>query len=202
MSAWPDWSGETAVIVATGPSAKLDLTIAQDKARVFVIKSAWKLAPWADALYGLDTGWWIANLGAPQFKGLKFSPSPTVCRAFGLRQIKLKSRAEILIRETGTVGCGLKTGGGHSGFQAINLAVQFGATRILLVGFDMTLANGPHWSSDYAGVAKPDEARVRSWREAMDACAPQFEELGVEVINCSPLSALTAYRKMLLHEAL
>lgn len=200
---WPDWSGETVVVVGTGPGAKeVSLDLARGKARVFVIKSTWKKAPWADALYGIDKGWWIANLGCPQFKGLKFSPSPSAARAFGLRQIKLKARAEILLREIGVIGCGLKTGGGHSGFQAINLAVQFGAKRILMVGFDMTLANGAHWNDDYNGVARPDAGRVTAWREAMDECAEQFRELGIDVVNCTMGSVLKAYPKMPLSEAL
>lgn len=203
MGDWPNWAGETAIIVGTGPSATdAPLALAKDKARFFVVKVSWRLAPWADAMYGVDKDWWIANQGVPQFKGLKFSPSPTAARAFGLRQIKLKAKAQILTDELGVIGCGLKTGGGHSGFQAVNLAVQFGSKRILLVGFDMTLANGAHWSNETEAVAKPDAARTNMWREEFDACAPQFETLGVKVINCAMKSALKAYPKMPLHEAL
>lgn len=199
---WPDWSGQTAVIIGTGPGAKdVPLGIVQGAARAFVIKSIWKMAPWADALYGLDMGWWIANQGVPEFKGLKVSPSPTAARVFGLNQVRLKARAEILTGETGVLGCGLKTGGGHSGFQAINLAIQFGARRIVLVGFDMTLSGGAHWNSDYRGVGKPDAGRVESWRLALDGRADQFKALGVEVTVVGP-SALTAYPKMSLAEAL
>lgn len=199
---WPNWSGETAVIVGTGPSAKdAPLGMVRGAARAFVVKSSWKLAPWADVLYGLDKGWWIANQGVPEFRGLKVSPSPTAARAFGLRQVRLKARAEILTGETGVLGCGLRTGGGHSGFQAINLAIQFGARQIALVGFDMTLSNGAHWNSDYRGVGKPDAGRVESWRVALDGCAGQFKAFGVDVVVAGP-SALTAYPKMSLAEAL
>jgi len=193
---WPDWSGETAVIVGTGPTAT---QIEPGRFRSIVIKSSWRLLPTADVLYGLDKGWWLANHGAPKFNGLKVSPSPTACRVFGLRQVSLKPRAEILTGEPGVVGCGLRTGGGFSGFQAINLAVQFGAKKIILVGFDM---NGGHWSPDQRGVGKPDAARTESWRGALDACAPQFKSLGVGVINTGEHSALTAYPKMSLAEAL
>jgi hypothetical protein len=72
---WPDWTGETAIIIGTGPSAtECDLAAVEGRARVFAIKSSWRLAPFADALYGLDKGWWVANRGVPQFKGWKFSP--------------------------------------------------------------------------------------------------------------------------------
>jgi hypothetical protein len=201
---WPDWSGETAIVVGTGPSAaQAPLALAQGRNRIFAIKSSWRLAPFADALYGLDKGWWIANQGAHKFKGLKFSPSPTICRVYpDIRYVRLRPFARILNDETGVIGCGLRTGGGHSGFQAINLSVQFGARRILLVGFEMTLARGAHWKNDDRGVGKPDAGRTASWREAMDECAGQFRDLGVDVISCTPGSALTAYPKMSLHEAL
>lgn len=200
---WPDWTGQTALIIGTGPSAEeWPLDAAQERVRAIAIKSTWMLAPWADALYGLDKDWWIANRGVPAFKGLKFTGSPSVSNVYAdVRRIRLRTFAKILTAETGVVGCGLKTGGGHSGFQALNLAVQFGARRILLVGFDMTLANGAHWSRDN-GTGRPDAGRTASWREALDGCAGQFRELGVDVVNCSPRSALTAYPKVTLPEVL
>lgn len=155
------------------------------------------MAPWSDLLYGLDKGWWIANHGVPKFSGLKVSPSPTACRIYPeIKCVRLKARAEILLKETGTLGCGLKSGGGHSGFQAINLAVQFGATRILLVGFDMKMDRRAHWHEDYRGIAKPEPSRIETWRVALDGCATQFTALGIDVINCTMASALTAYRKV------
>jgi hypothetical protein len=179
--------------------ASTDVSIARGRARVFVIKSEYKFLPWADALYGIDNGWWIANRGAADFAGLKFSPSPKACKLFNLCQVKLKPRAEVLTKEKGVIGAGLRTGGGHSGFQAINLAVQFGAKRILLLGFDMV---GGRRLAHEQGVAKQMSSRVNEWRKAMDGIAPQFVQLGVEVINCTPGSALKAYQTASLEYAL
>jgi len=202
IDGWPDWTGETVVCVGTGPSVwKVDLAPSRGRTRVFVIKGEYRHCPWADALYGLDTGWWVSARGAKDFKGLKFSPSPTAGRLFGdVRQVRLKPRAEILTGETGVIGCGLKTGGGHSGFHVMNLGVQFGARRLLLVGYDMT-GNGRRnaWEE---GVGKFNADRVRQWREALEDCAPQFARLGVEVINCSPGSALQVYPQSTLEQAL
>lgn len=201
---WPDWSGETAVVIATGPSAKAaPIEAIKGCAHIIAVKSSWQLAPWADALYGCDKDWWITVHGAPRFRGLKISPSPTVCKVYrDVHLIRLLTRAEILIREIGTVGCGLRTGGGHSGFHAINLAVQFGAARIVLVGFDMRFDHGAHWHPHIAGTARhvTDKA-MDQCRAALDGCAAQFAELGIEVINASPISALQNYRKAELLEA-
>lgn len=201
---WPVWAGETAIIVGTGPSATdQSLDIAQGKVRCIAIKSSWYLAPWADVLYGLDRGWWIANGGAKDFRGLKASPSPTACRVFrDIRLVKLRQRIHVLTTEIGTIGCGLRAGGGFSGFQAMNLAVQFGAKKLLLVGFDMTIARQSHWHEDTRGTGKPDVKRTEAWRAALDGCAGQFTALGVKVVNCAMESALKAYPKMLLSEAL
>lgn len=199
---WPDWTGEAAVIVATGPSAAgACLDAVRGIARVIVIKSAWRLAPWADALYGSDYAWWEANNGCPEFSGLKVSASPAAARQFSLERVALLNKAEIVLEEPGTLGCGLKTGGGHSGFHAINLAAQWGAKRILLVGFDMTLSHGFHWFED-KGVAPADAKRMETFREALDGCAGQIKSLGIEMINCSQVSALKGFPKADLRDAL
>ncbi|WLB14828.1 hypothetical protein QIH87_49820 (plasmid) [Bradyrhizobium elkanii] len=180
----------------------MPLDAAKGRCRAIAIKSSWKLAPWSDALYGLDRGWWIANQGAPSFGGLKISPSPTACRVYGLLQVRLRPVAEILTGEIGIIGAGLRTGGGFSGFHAINLAIQFGARRILLVGFDMNLSAGAHWSKDCQGVGKPDKARTESWRASLDAIRPQFDRLGIQVINIGERSSLKSFKKMSQSEAL
>lgn len=205
MAKWPDWQGATAVIVATGPSAKdARLREIKGRARIIAIKSSWHLAPWADVLYGCDRGWWIDQRGVPQFKGMKISASPTVSKVYkDIKLISLVTREKILTDEVGKVGCGLRTGGGHSGFHAINLAVQFGAKRIILVGLDMRLDKGAHWHAHVSGTRRRLDAKImEECRQALDRCAPQFAALGVEVINASPVSALCAYPKRDLLEAL
>lgn len=203
LSKWPDWTGETAVIVGTGLGATVEpLEKVRGFARFVVIKESWKLAPWADILYGIDRGWWIATQGAKDFTGMKVSPSPTVCRLYNINLVKLKPRSMVLTKEVGVLGCGLPTGGGHSGFQAINLAVQFGVRRIVLVGFDMLFnRQHPHWHAEGNGVGKADANRITSWREALDGCAQQFKDLGVTVNNATPDSALKEYPKMSLAQA-
>lgn len=184
------------MIVGTGPSAAtLPLSLACGKAQCIAIKGAWQFVPWADALYGLDLGWWIANQGAAGFIGHKFTPSPRAARVFRLHQTRVKLGARIILDPPGTLGCGLKDGGGHSGWQAINLAIQFGARRIVLAAFEMTLAHGARFNGGSAGVAKADAARVERWRAEMDAAADQFAAIDCSVINATPGSALRAYPK-------
>lgn len=91
----------------------------------------------------------------------------------------------------------------NSGAQALNLAIQFGAGRAILVGFDMTLEHGIHWHGRHqAGLNNPRQASVDRWRAELDAQAPLFDKMGIEVLNASPISRLTAFRRVTLQEAL
>lgn len=93
--------------------------------------------------------------------------------------------------------------GSNSGFQAVNLAIQFGAARVVLVGFDCSLEKGTHDHGRHPpGLNNPRQSGVDKWREALDAQAPTLEAMGIEVLNASPHSRLTAYRRVPLLEAI
>ena len=105
---------------------------------------------------------------------------------------------KLLLGKFGFIGWG-----GNSGFQALNLAVQFGAKRIVLVGYDMRCDQGLHWHGPHGkGLNNPTPRNVERWRRVTDEAADLLRFLGVEVVNCSPISALRAYPKMGLEEAL
>lgn len=101
-----------------------------------------------------------------------------------------------MVREPfGTIG-----GGGNGGFQSVNLAVQLGAKKIILLGFDM---HGTHFHGDHSGgLRNPGEALFKTWRDCFDRAAPVLKSWGVDVINATPGSALECFQKMELCEAL
>lgn len=189
--AWlPDWSGETAAIIASGPSAQGQPLHLLASCRVVVINDSWKLYPAADLLYGCDANWWRLK-GPPNFAGLKVTQDVSAARRFGLQHAPLK-HVHTLSPEPGVIGSG-----GNSGFQALNLVVETGVRRILLVGFDMHLAAGSHWHGDHAApLNNPRLKTVALWRDRLDAIAPQLAERGVEVLNATPGSALNAYPRI------
>lgn len=152
-------------------------------------------------LYGCDYGWWRKFKGVPEFQCLKISQDMR-CRQEKDWNVRLvaadRNKQGFVMKPLGRVGWG-----GHGGHHAINLALQFGARRILLVGFDMRIDQGHHWHGLHpSGLNNPTKPTVERWRKALDAQAGKLRELGAEVINCSEASALTAYRKMGLNEAL
>lgn len=138
----------------------------------------------------------------PQFAGIKVCQDANTCARFrDLHTVEVPDgySTEILTDKPGVLG----GGGPNSGFQAINLAVQFGATRIMLVGFDMHTVGGVHWHGAHGdGLVNPHEVCFVKWRRILDAAAARFRSLGVELVNCSPHSALSAYPKMTIEQAM
>jgi hypothetical protein len=199
---WPDWTGETVVIVASGPSAANEpLAIGRDKVRFLAVKDGWRLCPWADALYGCDHHWWEAHRGLIDWPALRICYDPrTVEKWRGLDWLKAdikRGHENFLFHHVGEVGWG-----GNSGFHAMNLALQFGASRLVLVGFDMRVDHGRHFFGAHKYSNAPSEANCRKWVEVIDRQAPAIAARGARVVNCSPLSALTAYPKLPFAEAI
>jgi len=200
---FPKWHGETVAIIGSGPSAKkAGVELLQRRAKVIAINESWQLAPWADVLYGCDGKWWNWRSGVPAFKGLKVSSDPIACDLYkDIKRICIPNvRSNDLVMEPlGYVGAG-----GNSGFQGLNLAVQFGGKRILLVGYDMRVDLGEHWHPrHYPPLSNPHPVdNLPRWRSALDKAYGFLSALGIEVINCSNVSALKAYPKMTIEEAL
>lgn len=66
----------------------------------------------------------------------------------------------------------------------------------------MHVGAGAHWHGKHHGMSNPNSINTARWRVKLDAQAPRLRSLGVTVLNASPNSALTAFPKMTLAEAL
>jgi hypothetical protein len=136
----------------------------------------------------------------PGFAGIKLTQDPNAAAAYrDLALIRIVERSrKIFTDRAGVIG-----DGGNSGFQALNLAIQFGADRIVLVGFDMNDVRGLHWHGPHGGgLANPDAYRFSRWRKILDDVAPSIAAMGIEVVDASIDGALTAYRKATIEQAL
>lgn len=182
------WPGSTIVCIGGGPSlTPEDVAALRGRAGVIAINNAYHLAPWADVLYAADRKWWGWEKGAPTFPGLKYSIAPMPATLYPDVQV---------LRNTGASGLdldptGLRTGM-HSGYQVINLAVHLGATRVLLLGYDLDVApdGRAHWHQPH-----PDQHRspYLQMREAFPSLVEPLAAIGVTVINCSRRTALTTF---------
>lgn len=146
-------------------------------------------------LYGCDGAWWKACNGVPQFKGIKLTQDGIAAAAYpGLHKVNVLAPEcnDFLMDEPGTIGAG-----GNSGFQALNLAAQFGAARIVLVGFDLRIDMGLHWHGAHArGLNNPRTVTMKNWRLAFGRAAIVLANNGIDVINVSEISTLTVFRQI------
>jgi len=202
---WPDWRGECAAVVASGPSIKeVDLSVLRDRIHVLVIKTTVDRVPWAEVCYGCDAPWWIDRKGLPSFKGLKMYHGVNITSypwSKNMRRVKIEmSKDNLLVDEPLALG-----NGGNSGFQGLNLVTQFGATSIMLVGFDCKEHKGLlHWygRNTAPGMNNPDRSNFNRWAPAFEIAKRDAENLGVEIVNCSPISSIKSFKKMSINETL
>lgn len=193
---WPDWTGERVAILACGPSLhRVDVWRLKGHCKVIAVNDAIKLAPWADVLYACDHLWWIANHEAAKLPITRICADVRTRRDYPdmlLAEIAKERGAyinKILTGETGLIGSGY-----NSGFQALNLAIQFGARDICLLGFDASLKHGAHWHGEHAApLRNPSDALCRWWAGTMHANAERIERLGVTVHNASKQSAIACF---------
>lgn len=186
----------TFVCVASGPSLHTDdVEYCRSKATVIVVNNNFSIAPWADALYACDYGWWCTYISDVRdtFAGECWTRDPDAARSHGL----------LYVRSVDAGGLGVDPGviheGENSGYQAINLAYQLGATKIVLTGYDMQ--GRGHWHEPHAAplVSTDDFGR---FARNFDQLAADLGERGVQVINATRNTGLRCFERATIQEAL
>jgi len=198
----PGW--ETVVCIAGGPSLtaeqcdQLKAPRAAGAIKVLGVNNAYRIAE-LDALLAVDLQWWKQHYAdvAERCPGLE-----TVTQdASAHKQFHLTTR----VRGTARDGLGhheIHTGsnGGHA---AVNLAYLWGARRIILLGYDMKA--GPsgerHWHADHP---KPciQHQHFSNWIHRFKSTAADLTKAGIEVLNCTPGSALPWFPMCSIEDAL
>lgn len=83
----------------------------------------------------------------------------------------------------------------NSGCAALSVAVQAGAKRIVLLGYDMTGDVGKsHFHSEYFWQNRTPSYELHL--RGMAAIARDAKELGVEILNASPVSVIKQFKKI------
>jgi hypothetical protein len=199
---WPDWQEECVAIVGAGPSLKSkDLSILKNRIHIIAIKTAIDLCPWAEICYGCDAAWWNDRKGLPKFGGLKIFHGIQANQWSGLHRVEIDlSKDQMLVDQPLKIG-----NGGNSGFQALNLAIQFGATNVPLIGLDMGAVNGEsHWygRNKWQGANNPMQSNFNRWKQGFKAAKESIDKLGVEIVNCSMESTMKTFPKVPLEQVL
>jgi len=202
-----DWDNPV-IVAASGPSLTEDVAWTCRKARWFgpyrivCVSDAYKRFINADVLYSCDEAWWDKHDGAKEFRGERWS-SQGEDKKHNDDKLKCADKHGLrLVR--GRIGNQFSTDpsfiyyGSNSGFQAVNLAILRGATKIILVGFDMRVVAG---KTHFFGSHPPglrDTKDYSGFLRAFKTAAPG----PVPIINATPDSALTCFPMMPLKDAI
>lgn len=197
------WPGKTIVCLATGPSLTAsDVALVRGLAPVVAVNDAYRLAPWSDALVAADASWWHRHQGVPDFAGEQWSIEHRTWDRYRDRWPRVQR-----LRSTGAEGIetdptGIRHGR-NSGYLALGLAVHYGASRILLLGYDMghRIGQPAHFFGAHPGAMNQRSPYPLFLSMFASAVAP-LKALGIEVINCSRTSQMTCFPRMTLEAAL
>jgi hypothetical protein len=171
---------------------------------LYACNDAYKLAPDAALIHGCNYEWW-----ASRYQSVKYLPAEKwTTNGKAAAEFDLNWIAEV--NKPGLSVDGNVLHHGHSsGYQLVGMAYRNGADRIVLLGFDMKFA------PDYDGKAKRigstprhffgeyDEPALQHWPSVKVQAGVHVELLDlyrsiakqglVEIVNCSPGSALTCF---------
>jgi hypothetical protein len=170
---------------------------------VIGINVSYHIGNWIDMVFFGDNSFFLREQdGLARFPGLKISSHP---------QLEGKSWIKYLGRDSKrprgiSPNPKMVSWNGNSGAAAISIAVHTGAKRIILLGFDMKLdlEGKQHWHDMYHRMksikknALPFDRHLLGFPEiARDA-----KRMNVEILNASPNSAITNFRKVTVSDLL
>lgn len=176
-----------AACLGSGPSLTLADVEACRGLFVIAINDTVQWAPWANVLLGGDLKWWRWHQGCRSFAGLKYTAHRAVLSEFPDVQVLQKTGIEGAEFDVGKIRTGW-----NSGYVAIQVAAQFGATSILLLGYDMqpSATGQHHWHGAHPDGSHPQYRRCLA---VFDTLADPLRERGIDVVNCSRSTALRTF---------
>lgn len=187
------WSGRVAVVVAGGPSVDvkqirlLGIARSRDLIRAIAINDAVYLCWWADIAYACDRRWWAWHGSLPRFVGQRLTLFANDDGVIDFDQVGFLTKGKL---EPFDPDPAALTTGSNSGYQAVHLAAHLGASRIVLVGFDM---HGDHWFGHHPALVRGSDSPFETFKKKFAGLAHALSGMGVEVVNATPGSALTCF---------
>lgn len=179
------WRGLTAACIASGPSlTPEDVELVRAAGlKTIAVNNSWQAARFCDVIYAGDKKWWLKYRSSIDIDAERWTSNTVVHKDMGINMHP--------------------SGGGalNSGLRAIELAIHFGAARVLLLGFDCMLTDGKtHWHGDHAGLGNPDARRFKVWMVQFMRLKNHLK--GAVVVNCTRRTALRCFPMATLEEAL
>ncbi len=173
------FNGLTVAVIASGPSLTQSDCDLVEKAKIptIAVNMSWRMAPFARILYAGDFVWWEHYRNDITIDAERWTCCERAAKDYEINYHHAR-------------------GAYNSGLRAVELALEMGASKIMLLGFDASIKSGVHWHENYKKTKNPDELRCHKWLS-------QFDYLrGKPIINCAYNSALKQFPKMTVAEAL
>lgn len=198
MKANKNWSipqafpGDT-IIILGGGSSIMDLghdkliPKLEGKYPVIATNSALLLAPWCEVLFWADSRFYRDSMWyLPRHLGWwKITRRPPPGRApFPVHAVKadhcggLSENPSVIF-------------GRNSGHMAINIGTLMGASRLILVGFDMQPKGKTHFHELHSRPANVDA--FKTWIGDLELASPILRKANVEVLNANANSAIKTF---------
>lgn len=183
-----EWAGQRCFVLCSGESIGAQAeTIKQLRGRFLAVKHGVYLKPDADVLFVSGDGPKDTLPLLKAFRGTHAIVRSKSYEVFEPYHVKRVSRAK-----DHTTLCDLTdhVSGYDTGTSAINLAYHFGATEIVLLGYDMT---GGHFCPH--PLQHPPRDHFKRHMEHLHQVNADAITKGVRIVNCSPITAVTAFEK-------
>lgn len=189
-----------AILIATGPSLTTEVieTIRQykDDFIIFGCNDSYKVVDFLDIHYACDTAWWRMwgeDLKEKRPNLESWTQCEVSAKDFDLKHIKGKFAKGL------SVGSEIIHFGHNSGFQLLNLAFLMGCNKFILAGYNMQAVGG---SRHYFGEHPDGLSRTSPYPRFIESFATVQPEIKPLIVNCTPQTALTIFRRNDLEEEL
>jgi len=196
------WRGATVVCVASGPSLHLDdLALVRawrdaepEVRKVIAVNNAGlePFAPWADVLFAGDARWWRHYWRPIEDSTAElWTTSDAQADVPGMNWIRGLDNDEPGI----SASPNHIHAGGNSGYGALGLAALWGASRVILTGYDMQRSpRAAHAHADHPRhLGNPDAGTLNLWVDRYAVAARDLRQRGIEVVNCTRSTALRCF---------
>ena len=184
-----EWPGERCFILCSGPSLGGQLTVIPKlKGRVIAVKHGVLARPDADVLFlNGESNNVIARELIPLYRGpriiIRSKWDSTLAQWDVKRVLRTKEHKGL---------CEMRNhvSGFDAGTSAINIAAHYGATEIIMLGYDMS---GGHFCEH--PLQNPPKDHFTRHMACLDDIAADAKTKGIRIVNCSPTTAVTAFER-------
>lgn len=184
-----DLVGRSVYILGGGPSLRgFDFESLRGCGHVVAVNDAIFAAPWADTAITIDIIWLANRVNALRhFDGEMIAAVPDDFEPVDAPVRYVLRRPGAMVSER----MGIVYTGDNSGFAALGMAIMRGASRIALLGYDMTAPG--HFHAGYTWRSRYGVGDYPRWARYFHALKRIADERGIQIINCNRNSGIRCF---------